>query len=459
MDVLSYIEKNQKRFCAQLIDLCKIPSISRFESSWGEIDRSARLTARFMKEAGLERVEVIPFKGGPPYVYGEWLKAGVGKPTVLLYAHHDVQPVGDELRWSSDPFKAVVCKGRLYGRGTVDDKSGIVIHLAAISAYLKTVGQLPVNIKFVVEGDEESGSRTLVRFLKRYQKRLRSDLLCLTDCSNLETGLPSLTYSLRGLASVHVRVRTLRGPVHSGMWGGLLPDAPMVLSKLLASLMDDQGKVLVKGFYNDVQELSNWERQQLASLPWNKKNFLQEGGAVKGLRLIGDATRSPYESLWSRPTLSVLAVEGSRLEGAPNQIVPSAEAIISCRTVPNQNPVKIQLLLGEHLQRNLPFGAELHVRPVQVAPYWKTVPQGPYFDAARRALSKGFGREPVLIGCGGSIPFVHYFQEVFGNLPSLLLGLEDPPCNAHGEDESLSLADFEKGIRSTVYLYREIAAC
>lgn len=461
---LQYLETHGEEFDRQLVELCRIPGISRYEEHWKDLDRSAELTARAMREVGLEEVEVIRLPGGPAYVYGEWLKAGAagaagaGRPTVLLYAHHDVQPVGNESKWETPPFQPTVRNGRLYGRGTVDDKSGIVVHLAAIASYLRTDGKIPLNIKFLVEGDEESGSRTLRAFLEKYRSKLKADLLCLTDCGNLETGLPCLTYSLRGLASLKVRLTTLQAPVHSGMWGGVIPDAPLALSKLLATLMDDQGNVLVKGFYDDVLEPSDWERRQMKALPWNEGQFRRDGGLLEGVRFIGDSRWSPYERLWIRPALAVLAIEGSSLAGYSNQIVPEAQAIISCRLVPDQDPKKVQRLVTEHLKTDVPFGAALEVTAQGTAPPWRTHPEGPFFAAALRALSKGFGREAAIIGAGGSIPFVHYFNEALGAMPTLLLGLEDPPCAAHGENESLDLADFKKGARAAVYLYQELAA-
>ena len=454
---LDYLEAHQADSLRQLIELCRIPGISRYETHWKDLSRSAELTARFMKEAGLEKAEVIDLPGGPPYVYGEWLKAP-GKPTVLLYAHHDVQPVGDQTKWHSPPFEPVVRDGRIYGRGTVDDKSGVIVHLAAISACLKTIGELPLNIKFVVEGDEESGSRTLRLFLEKYKSKLKADVLCLTDCANLETGLPCLTYSLRGLASVKVRLSTVAAPLHSGMWGGVIPDAPLALAKLLGTLMDNEGKVLVKGFYDDVMEPSDWERKQIAKLPWNERQFRKDAGIVGETRFIGDAKWSPYERLWVRPALAVLAIEGSSMQGYSNQIVPCAEAIVSCRLVPNQDPKQVQQRVTEHLVRETPFGAKLEVTPLDTAPAWRTQPEGPYFAAALKALSKGFGREAAIIGAGGSIPFVHYFNEALGKMPTLLLGLEDPQCAAHGDNESMELADFKKGTIAAVHLYRELAA-
>lgn len=454
---LAYLDSHWSEWQERLIELCRIPGISRFQDHWGDLARSAELTAGYMKEAGLRGVEVIELPGGPPYVYGEWVGAGPDRPTVLLYAHHDVQPTGDETKWLSPPFEPTVRAGRLYGRGTVDDKSGIIVHLAACAAYLKTQGRLPLNVKFVVEGDEESGSRTLSPFLKKFRKQLAADLLCLTDCSNLETGLPCLTYSLRGLASLKIRLSTVRAPLHSGMWGGVVPDAPLSLAKLLGTLMDDEGRVLVKGFYEDLLEPSDWERRQVRALPWDERAFRRDVGLQDTVRLIGEAQWSPYERLWSRPALAVLAMEGSSIAGYSNQIVPVAEAIVSCRLVPNQEPKKIQRLLEAHLRSHCPFGARLDVEFLHTAPPWRTHPEGPYFAAALRALTQGFGRPAGVIGAGGSIPFVHYFNEALGEMPTLLLGLEDPPCAAHGENESLDLADFKKGGRSSLFLFEELS--
>ncbi len=455
--VLGALEENWEKTQGQMISLCRIPGISRFQESWKDIERSGELIAGWMREIGLENVEVIHFPGAPPYVYGDWLHAATKGPTALLYAHHDVQPIGDPSRWTSPPFEPSVRNGRLYGRGTVDDKSGVLVHLGAIESYLKTSGSLPLNIKFIVDGEEETGSKNLGSFLQQYREKLRADLLCLTDCSNLETGLPSLTYSLRGLTSVHVKVKTLRQPLHSGMWGGVLPDAALTLSKLLATLVDDQGRIRISGFYEDVEKIPEWEKRNLMNLPWNEAKTRKEAQVVDHLRFLGDPQWGFYERQWSLPSLAILAVKAGEVATAPNQIVPEAEAIVSCRLAPGQDPKSAQDRLVRHLEENCPFGAELSLKRGIAAAAWKRRPEGPHFEAAKRALTRGFGKEAVLIGCGGIIPFVRHFQQIYGDLPALLFGLEDPPCNAHGEDESIDLSDFKKGARSMVYLYDEIA--
>jgi acetylornithine deacetylase/succinyl-diaminopimelate desuccinylase-like protein len=457
--VLVALERGFERTLTDLIDLARIPSVSAAGFDPVHVADSAEYVAGLFRGAGLDPVELVRISGAHPYVVGERRAARSDAPTVLLYAHHDVQPPGRKEHWETPPFEPTVrSDGRLYGRGVVDDKAGVMLHLAALRAWLEATGSLPVHIKFVVEGEEEIGSAHLARFLAMHRERLRADVIVLSDTANLATGLPSLTTSLRGLVAIDVTVRALHHPLHSGMWGGPVVDAASALVCLLARLFDAEGRIAVPGLEDDVPEPSGVERARIAALPFDEAVFRREGGLLKGLRMAGDPARSPYERLWTRPALSLTALEGMPLATAANQLMAEASARVGVRLAPGQDADRVRELLTAFLRRDPPWGVSVETRCETAVPGWRTEALGPAFDAAQRALRLGFGRDPVVIGCGGSIPFVGPFAEVLGGAPALLLGLEDPPCNAHGENESLDLDDFRKASRAAAHLLAELSA-
>ena len=347
--------------------------------------------------------------------------------------------------------------GRLYGRGVVDDKAGLLLHVAALRAWLDATGALPINVKLLVEGEEEIGSAHLADFLRQHRERLDCDVLVLSDTANLDTGIPSLTTSLRGIVNVDVTVRALDHPLHSGMWGGPVPDAATALATLLGRLVDARGRCLVPGLEDDVAPLSADERAALAALPFDADTFRRDAG-MQGDRFGGDDAVPVYERLWYRPALSVVALEAMPLDAAANQLIAVARARIGVRVAPGQSAARVRDALLDFLHRDPPQGVQVATEVKAAVDGWRTRPEGPAFDAARRALAAGFSREPVAIGCGATIPFVGPFAEVLGGVPALLLGLEDPPCNAHGENESLDLLDFRKAQRSSAHLLAELAA-
>jgi acetylornithine deacetylase/succinyl-diaminopimelate desuccinylase-like protein len=455
---IQYVEAHFQDFRRVLEQLARIPSISADPERIADMRRSAEATVSAMKAAGLERCEVIELKGAHPYAYGEWLKAP-GKPTLLLYAHHDVQPPGRATHWKTPAFEPTLREdGRLYGRGVVDDKAGIITHLAAIEAWLRTEGSLPVNVKLIVEGEEEIGSDHLEEFLHAHTDKLRADVIVLTDTGNLDAGIPSLTYRLRGILNMELEISGLDHPLHSGMWGGPVPDPVQAMAKVLATLNDADGKPAIPGLYDDVREPSRVEKEALAKLPFDRAKFVSDAGVLPGVQLVGERGLSEYEKMWLRPTVTVIALEASPIKGSSNQLVPSARARISVRLVPDMRPDKVFQVVSDHIKRVTPWGMQIKLRNEGGAPGWICVPEGPAFDAAARALAKGFGREIALVGAGGSIPFVGPFAAAFGGAPALLIGLEDPICNAHSENESLNLDDWHKAIKSAVYLYEELAS-
>ena len=453
---LAHLESNFENFKKTLVELSKIPSISAHPFPREAVEKSANGVADALRAAGVENVQVLTIEGVHPYVYGDFMHAK-GAPTILLYGHHDVQPVGNEARWATAPFEPVEKGGRLYGRGVADDKGGVMSHVAAVACYLKTVGSLPCNVKFVIEGEEEIGSENLGAFLKKYRKMLDADFIVLSDTANFDTGVPALTYQLRGIVQVDVEVETLKQPRHSGMWGGPVPDPVQVLARILADLTAADGKLNVPGLYNKVAKTGAKQLARIRKLPFREAQFKKEAGTLQGVRLAGEARYSVYERLWTRPSLTVIAMESHPLKGSSNQIVSAARARLSLRTVPNMDGADAGRLLVKRLTKNPPYGAKVTAKVTGNSPWWTTDPEGPAFDAARRALKAGYGKETAMIGAGGSIGFVGPFEKTLGGVPCLLMGVEDPYCNAHSENESLDLADFKKSIRSAIFLYEELS--
>jgi acetylornithine deacetylase/succinyl-diaminopimelate desuccinylase-like protein len=457
-DVIRALDGAMDAALEDLVALSRIPSVSAAGFDPAEVVRSAEAVADLLGRRGLEKVEVLRLGDAHPYVVGEWLHAGPAAPTILVYAHHDVQPPGRESHWRTPPFEPTrTGDGRLYGRGVVDDKAGIVLHVAALRAWLDAQGTLPVNVKLVVEGEEEIGSEHLAEFLRAHRERLDCDVLVLSDTANLDTGIPSLTTSLRGIVQVDVTLRALDHPIHSGMWGGPVPDAATALAVLLGRLVDESGRIAVPGLEDDVPELSDAERAELEALPFDAASFRRDAGMSEDAAFLGDAGRSVYERLWHRPSLALTALEGMPLASAANQLMAEARARIGVRVAPGQDADRVAALVADFVRRDPPGGVSVETSVPAAVSGWKTRAEGPAFDAARRALRDGYGRDATVIGCGGTIPFVGPFLDVLGGVPALLLGLEDPPCNAHGENESLDLADFRKAAHSSAHLLEELS--
>jgi acetylornithine deacetylase/succinyl-diaminopimelate desuccinylase-like protein len=424
-----------------LEDLVRIESVSADPARAGEVQRSAEAVAELFRAENFDSVDIVSAEGGAPAVIAH--KSGpAGAPTVLLYAHHDVQPENDHAEWDSPPFEPTERDGRLFARGAADDKAGIAAHLGALRVY---GDDLPVSVTMFIEGEEEVGSETLPALLKEHQSKLEADVIVIADSGNWDIGVPALTTSLRGLVRVDVQVRTLTHAVHSGMWGGLVPDSLIALSRLIASLHDDRGNVAIEGLHGG----------PAADVDYPEERLRAESGAVPGLEWIGDG--SAVERLWTKPALSITGLDAPKVDGASNTLVPSARAKISLRVAPGDTTENALACLRAHLEAHVPWGAELTVTVVDTGEPTRIDATGPAYDAARSAFTEAWdGTEPVDMGVGGSIPFIAEFLDAFPKASVLVTGVEDPDTRAHGANEGLHLAEFERVVLAEALLLHRL---
>jgi acetylornithine deacetylase/succinyl-diaminopimelate desuccinylase-like protein len=452
-DALTFVDGNLQRFREELYEFLRIPSISAKSEYDHETSRSAEWLSASMQEAGLE-VEVIATEGHP-VVLGEWRGAGAKAPTVLVYGHYDVQPPEPLELWDSPPFEPTERDGRIYARGSADDKGQLYMHVKALEAHLATSGSLPVNVLVLAEGEEEVGSPNLVPFVDANAERLACDLVVISDTGMFAEGLPSLLFSLRGLAYFEIHVSGARSDLHSGEYGGSVLNPGNALSQIIASLHDAQGRVAIPGFYDDVVAWDTETRKQIAVLPHSDDEFRE---ALDVVALVGEQGFSTLERLWIRPSCDVNGMLcGYTDEGAKTVLPNHAMAKVSFRLVPDQTDQKVKDLLEAHLQTVTPEGVTVQLIELHGGRPWKASIEGPYFEAAAEALEEAFGKKPVPIGGGGSIPIVVEFEERL-EAPALLLGFSLPGCNLHAPNEWLSVENFEKGIGALVRLYGNLGA-
>ncbi|MFQ5696546.1 MAG: dipeptidase, partial [Terriglobia bacterium] len=430
---------------------CAIPSVSTKREHKPDVARCATWLGDHMKALGLENVEVIPTQGHP-ILYADWLHAP-GKPTLLFYGHYDVQPPEPLELWHSPPFELTLRDGELYARGVVDDKGQVFIHLKALEAFFRQQGKLPVNVKFMIEGEEEVGSENVDKFMEAETKRLAADALVVSDTTMLGKGIPSVCYGLRGLCYFEIEVTGPAQDLHSGSFGGAVPNPLNILCEMMAKLHDKRGRVAIPGFYNDVLPLTKKERQQFKKLPFKEKTFQKTTGAPK---LVGEKGYSTVERIWARPTLDINGIYGGYTsEGAKTVIASKATAKFSTRLVANQSPAKITRLVRKHIQKLAPPSVKLKFTLHSEGDAWVAPFDHPIVQAGKTALEKGFGKKAVFIREGGSIPLVATMYNKLRK-PCVLLGFGLPDENAHAPNERLNLENYLKGILSVAYFYHQV---
>ncbi len=450
--VIDYINVNRERYLEELKALLAIPSISALPAHAGDVKRCAEWCADEMRRIGLENVRLIETPGNP-VVYGDWLGAP-GAPTMLFYGHYDVQPVDPLDLWESPPFEATVRDGEIYARGSADDKGQVFMHFKAIEAHLKQQGRLPVNIKVILEGEEEVGSVNLDQFVSAHKADLGADVVVISDSPMFARGIPSICYGLRGLVYFQIDLRGSRTDLHSGSFGGAVANPALVLSQILAQMKDRGGRIKIPGFYDDVVPLKEEERQAWASLPFNEKQYKKDFGIPK---VQGETGYTTLERTWARPTFEVNGLlSGFTGEGAKTVLPAVAMAKVSMRLVPNQDPDKIAKLFEDYVVDVAPKTVDVKVTRMHGGKPWMTSYNNPYVQAAGRAIEKGFGQKPVYTREGGSIPVVSTFQEELG-LPSVLFGVGLPDENAHAPNEKLDVGNFHNGIIASAILYDELS--
>ena len=428
-DLASAIDQIFPSVRAGLERLVRIPSVSAPDFDPAPVRTSAEAVAGLLEGAGLEGVRLLEVEGAHPAVFGE-VAAPAGAPTVLLYAHHDVQPPGDPADWSSPPFEPVERNGRLYGRGASDDKAGLMVHVAALTALR---GAMPVGVKVIIEGEEEIGSLHMADFLARYGDQLAADTIVIGDSANWRLGQPSLTTSLRGLIDCTVEVRTARHGVHSGMFGGPLVDALTILTRLLATLHDNRGRPTVEGLVSRDAE----------PLDLTEEELREQAGVTAGLQFVGEGSLT--SRIWMQPAIAVLAIDAPPVAEAINQLVPVARAKVSVRLAPGDVPARAMAALEAHLRAHIPWGAELRFTPGAQAEPFELTEKGRSYEAFHAGLAEAWGRPAIDIGVGGTIPLVAALAQRFPAASVLLTGVGEPLSRWHGPDESQDLEELRRG--------------
>jgi acetylornithine deacetylase/succinyl-diaminopimelate desuccinylase-like protein len=453
MDFARYVHEHAQRHVDELVEFLKIPSISSAADHRADVARAAAFLRDELRRLGLD-ASVFPTEGHP-VVYGEWMGAGAGKPTVLVYGHYDVQPVDPLDLWQSPPFEPSIRDGALYARGAVDDKGQVWLHLKAFEAW-REAGGPPVNVKMVFEGEEEIGSESLGPFLERERGRLAADVVVVSDSPMFAKGVPSICQGLRGLAYLQVDVEGPAVDLHSGSFGGAVLNPANALARLVAALQDASGRVLVPGFYENVRPLGARERRSTRRLPFDRATWLASAGSPPAPW--GEPGFHVLERIWARPTLDVNGLWGGyQGEGAKTIIPAKAGAKISMRLVPDQTPEEIARKFTAYVEKLAPKGVKVTVRNLHGGHPFLSEADHPAFRATERALARAFGRAPVLVREGGSIPFTATIREAL-RCPVILMGFGLPDENSHAPNERLDLENYEKGILSAIYLYEELAA-
>ena len=448
-DLRTAIDASFGQTLEQLKELVAIPGIAWPSFDREPLERSAEAVADLLRGVGLDNVQILACDkpdgtpGGPAVVARR--PAADGRPTVLLYAHHDVQPTGDTGLWETDPFTAVEKDGRLYGRGAADDKAGIMAHVAAYAAVSEVLGSaLGLGVTFFFEGEEEAGSPTFRSFLEENRELLRADVIVVADSSNWKVGVPALTTSLRGLVDGTIEVQVLEHAVHSGMYGGPVLDAPTLLSRLIATLHDDGGNVAIKGLV----------ATDTTAVDLPEEDYRSDASVLDGVRLAGSG--SIASRLWTKPALSIIGFDAPSVDAASNTLLPRARAKFSLRLAPGQVPAEAMDAVRGHVEANAPFGARVTFTPGESGNPFLTDTSSPAASLAMWALGEAWGVPAVETGIGGSIPFIADLMELYPDVQILVTGVEDPDSRAHSANESLHLGDFRKAILAEALLLARI---
>jgi acetylornithine deacetylase/succinyl-diaminopimelate desuccinylase-like protein len=450
-DLDRYLHDNDRRIHDELFELLRIPSVSARSEHAGDVRRAAEWMRDSLARIGFD-ASINPTPGHP-IVMGEWRKAP-GAPTVLVYGHYDVQPAEPLDLWDSPPFEPTIRDGRIYARGSVDDKGQLFLHVKALEAHLAVRGKLPVNVIVLAEGEEEVGSEHLAQFISDNAARLAADAVVISDSSMFAPGQPSILSSLRGLAYFQIDVVGPTVDLHSGSYGGAVVNPATALARIIATFHDENGHVAVPGFYDAVRDWGDDARAAIRRLPFDEPGFQYETGAPA---LGGEVGFSTLERIWTRPTCEINGLlSGYTGEGAKTVLPSKAMAKVSCRLVPDQSPEEIGRLMEAHIQRVAPKGVTVTLQHLHGGRPWRAELGGPVFDAARRALAGAFGREPVIVGEGGSIPVVGDFQRILGT-PVLLMGFGLPGENAHAPNEWMSDENFVVGTRAVAAFWDELS--
>jgi len=450
--VIDFINTHRDRYLDELKTFLAIPSISALPEHAGDVRRCAEWCASEMQRVGLQHVRLVETPGHP-VVYADWLNAP-GAPTMLFYGHYDVQPVDPLNLWESPPFEATIRDGEIYARGAADDKGQVFMHFKAIEAHLQQTGRLPLNIRIILEGEEEVGSANLDNFIRDHKGELGADVVVISDSPMFDRGVPSICYGLRGLVYFQIDLRGTKSDLHSGSFGGAVANPAYVLAQVLAQMKDRGGRVKIPGFYDDVRPLRDEERAEFKKLPFNDTRYRKELGAP---RLFGERGYTTLERVWGRPTFEVNGLlAGFTGEGAKTVIPAVSMAKVSMRLVPDQDPDTIAKRFEEYVRKVTPKTVELKVTRMHGGKPWMTDFDNPFVQAAGRAIRLGFGQDPVFNREGGSIPVVSTFQEELG-VPCVLFGVGLPDENAHAPNEKLDLANFHNGIIASAALYQEIS--
>lgn len=447
----SFIEQHKDRLLEELKEFLRIPSISTLPEHAGDVQRAARFVAESLKKAGLENVEIIP-TSKHPLVYADWLHAS-GKPTVLCYGHYDVQPPDPLDLWNSPPFEPTLRNGNIYARGSADDKGQMYMHVKAVEALQTVNGTLPVNLKFLIEGEEEIGGESVAKYVSENAAKLKADVALVSDTELFAEGVPTLCIGLRGLIYTEIEARGPARDLHSGIYGGAAPNPIFGLVELLGKLKDAKGVIRIPGLYDDVEPPAPAEKHSWTTLPFDEREFLKH--EVGSTTLTGEAGYTVLERVWARPTLEVHGIAGGFTGAGAKTVIPAkATAKVSMRLVPKQNPEKIIANFKKFVQENTPAGVETDVRILSASPAVMVNPNHPAIDVAAHAFRDILGRETVFVRSGGSIPIVGDFARHLG-IPTILMGFGLPDDALHSPNEKYKLSNYYAGIMTIAHFFEQ----